>query len=401
MNRGRIVTGFVLLLLAAGGWWIASNTYWVTETVSMPLQGEAARNPFHAAQLFVRRLGASPQTDTLLDTRDPRDVIVLNRWGWDLSAARRQQIERWVEAGGRLVVDESLRLSGEEFQRWSAVQYEYIETTAEEDKALEEEAARTGETPEADPCIELRQVGESPLRDELVDSRYFMCNSDERDVLTSQRQVSWGLRGRHGLNAARMAVGKGSVTVIRGYPFTDERFLKGDHPGILVAAAQLRGADRVHFLTESEHPSLLALIWMYGAPVVGLAAAWLLLALWRNGVRFGSIVGTAIPARRSLAEQIRGTGQFALRFGGGTALHRATRRALLETASARIPGFHAMVEADRVRAMAAAARIGEAQLGAALDPGSGAGRELLSSIALLESARRAILSFKRSPSHAT
>ena len=79
----------------------------------------------------------------------------------------------------------------------------------------------------------------------------------------------------------------------------------------------------------------------------------------------------------------------------------ATRRALLETASARIPGFHAMVEADRVRAMAAAARIGEAQLGAALDPGSGAGRELLSSIALLESARRAILSFKRSPSHAT
>jgi hypothetical protein len=56
MNRGRIVTGFVLLLLAAGGWWIASNTYWVTETVSMPLQGEAARNPFHAAQLFVRRL---------------------------------------------------------------------------------------------------------------------------------------------------------------------------------------------------------------------------------------------------------------------------------------------------------------------------------------------------------
>ena len=51
--------------------------------------------------------------------------------------------------------------------------------------------------------------------------------------------------------------------------------------------------------------------------------------------------------------------------------------------------------------MAAAARIGEAQLGAALDPGSGAGRELLSSIALLESARRAILSFKRSPSHAT
>jgi hypothetical protein len=73
----------------------------------------------------------------------------------------------------------------------------------------------------------------------------------------------------------------------------------------------------VHFLTESEHPSLLALIWMYGAPVVGLAAAWLLLALWRNGVRFGSIVGTAPAARRSLAEQIRGTGQFALRFGGG------------------------------------------------------------------------------------
>jgi hypothetical protein len=390
MNRARVLTVVVMLLLATLAWWVASNTFWDTEQIPTPLQGEAARDPFHAARLFVRQLGATPVGGQLLDTGNARDVIVLSRWNWNISTPRRLQLQRWVESGGRLVVDESLRTSGSDFERWSGLRLEYVEPEQPEQDAEAERA----------PCIQLRQVGESPLRDEPT-STYHLCNFDERDVIRADRLVAWGLRGEHGLNAARLPVGQGSVTLVRGQPFTGEQMLRGNHPGILVAAAQLRGGDRVHFLVESRHPSLLALTWMYGAPVVAMAAALLALALWRNGTRFGSPLGLAPTARRSLAEQIRGTGQFALRFGGGMALQRATRRALLEAAAARIPGFAALPEAARIGAIAGVARVDETRLASALDASARPGRELLTSIALLESTRRAILSHTGSSSHAT
>ena len=73
----------------------------------------------------------------------------------------------------------------------------------------------------------------------------------------------------------------------------------------------------MHFLSEEEHSSILALMWYLGWPVVLLALALIALALWRNSVRFGPLVAVPEQARRSLAEQIRGTGLFVIRFGGG------------------------------------------------------------------------------------
>ena len=94
----------------------------------------------------------------------------------------------------------------------------------------------------------------------------------------------------------------------------------------------MRRGDDVHFISEDDHPSLLALLWQYGAPVVMLSLTLVALVLWRGGVRFGPLAAAPDAARRSLAEQIRGTGQFALRHGGGNSLHAASVRALDEAA---------------------------------------------------------------------
>src|SRR5687767_6342871 len=96
-----ILLGAVVALVA----WIANNTYWTEISVPAPLKGEAARNPFYAAQRLAEALGARTQWDRVLITPPHDAVILLSAWHWSLSASRRENLERWVESGGRLVVD--------------------------------------------------------------------------------------------------------------------------------------------------------------------------------------------------------------------------------------------------------------------------------------------------------
>src|SRR5262245_62535481 len=93
----------VFVLLVAG--WIVSNTEWGEVEIPTPLRGDAASNPFYAAQKLVETLGAtSERRESLGDT--PSDaVVVLSTWSWDIDDDRREEFGRWVEDGGRLVVE--------------------------------------------------------------------------------------------------------------------------------------------------------------------------------------------------------------------------------------------------------------------------------------------------------
>ena len=144
-------------------------------------------------------------------------------------------------------------------------------------------------------------------------------------------------------------------------------FPAGDHPRLFVAATQLRRGDTLQFLTEEDQASIVSLTWRFGAPAVLLLLAVVALALWRAGPRFGPRIAATETARRSLAEQIRGTGQFALRFGGGEALYAATLRALRDAAIRRFPSYDDMPSAERVAAVAKASGISEVDLAPAMN----------------------------------
>ena len=90
------------------------------------------------------------------------------------------------------------------------------------------------------------------------------------------------------------------------------------------------------------------------------------LALWRGAVRFGPLVAPAERVRRSLAEQILGTGRFAVRVGGGAALVAAEQRALHEAASRRIVGYEGLPSAEQAAAVARLASSMQRELGAAM-----------------------------------
>ena len=127
-----------------------------------------------------------------------------------------------------------------------------------------------------------------------------------------------------------------------------------------------------------------------------LALAAVALSLWRLMVRFGPREAEPPQARRSMGEQVRGTGQFIA--GSDTrALHAATRKAFEDAARKRVEGWNELDDSARIAALAASLQppnfLDQAALLASLNIGGGATpAQILTAIAVLEQARRALLS---------
>ena len=120
----------------------------------------------------------------------------------------------------------------------------------------------------ADPCgLFLEERHGSPESGDVGANRR-ICDSDASSFLRSTRAADWVMRGQSGVQAMRVGVGRGSVTVINASPFQEQRLFDGEHGWLFVAATALRRGDEVHFPSEGDHPSLLALIRRRSGPVV-------------------------------------------------------------------------------------------------------------------------------------
>ena len=207
---------------------------------------------------------------------------------------------------------------------------------------------------------------------------------------------SWQLTGARGTLAMRVAVGRGNVTGLTWPLITDNQgLLHGDNG--LVAAAVLQAAPgRVVWIVRDEaREPLLGWMWHEARTPFLLALAAIALALWRLMVRFGPREAMPPQARRSMGEQVRGTGQF-IAGSDPRALHAATRQAFEAVARRRVEGWAELDDAARIEALAAtpqpATALDRAALQAAMNIGGGATPpQILAAIAVLEQARRALL----------
>jgi hypothetical protein len=430
MNLRWVKIGAAILVVGFIAW-VGSHLRFTETKVPLPLKGEAISNPYYAAIKLAEQLHAKAAWERIFSMPATDSVVLLSNWNWSLSRARRERIEAWVADGGRLVVDDSLIGGAGEFEKWAGVSHvdlddahdgaaadapptdsppadpppspdagdeepADVEATADpddpehaDDAAKKRKPARRRNTRDRNLVAQFIQENCTTLTEDGTRRKLDVCGIDSSTSLASSRKTEWALRdGRH-IEALRVGLGRGSVTVLNVAPFRYRDFLQGDHPTLFVAATQLHHGDRVYFFTEEDHASLLALTWRYAAPVVLLLGALIVLALWRNVVRFGPLMATPDKARRSLAEQIRGTGQFTLRFGGGRALHAAMVRAVREAAIKRLPGYDRMPAEERVAAVAKLTGMLASELGPALDhSGTRSPHELRNVIAVLETARR-------------
>lgn len=393
-------------LVVALGLWLASATEWATREVWQPAKGEAADDPHFIVKQFLGRLGAKVQEQRGLATLPPEGAtMLLQAYHWRFLPDRAAAMRAWVERGGHLVVFYDVG-DDEAFEKWLKVEYRDEPRPRRADAASSPASAGEGQGDDADegmpededeetegeeepPCPPLVEPGDrpgwyGPAR------RYEVCSRGD-SLLKTTRPLEWWVSDLTGMRALRLKAGLGTVTLSTNWSLPQRTTLLDDeHAALFAALVQLRPGQRIWLVQDEESPGIVATLWRQAPAAVVLALIALALLLWRWGTRFAPLQADRLLARRSMAEQVRGTAAYLLRHGPA-ALHRAQRRALDEAAETHLPGWHRVPAARRVALLAQHAGLPPAELDKACDPASAAdpattGRAL----ALMEAARRRI-----------
>ncbi|MEK8031399.1 DUF4350 domain-containing protein [Ideonella sp. DXS29W] len=210
----------------------------------------------------------------------------------------------------------------------------------------------------------------------------------------------WSVSDARGLRVARVAVGRGTVTLSTQWSMPQRAMLEDADQALLFAAiTQLHPNQTIWIVDSGHHPGLFATLWRFMPAACVLALVALALLLWRWSVRFAPLREAETPARRSVVEQVRGTAAYWWRHGP-EAIHRAQRRALDEAARTHLPRWPQLPDEQRIALLAAYTDVSADELARAwADPVGRDAAALTRALALMESTRRRLLELGRSPAH--
>jgi hypothetical protein len=429
----RALAVLVIVVLTA---WIVHNTAWVEIEVSDPLRGAAATDKYYSLRKVLEAGGSTLEVRTALEPLPPAgSTLVLNSTLWDVFPERDGRLKAWVEAGGHLVVH-GAQMHANNYLKWiplgfaapphrgaSAAAAGRSASDAQDDEEDEDDdtppppprrrkpPGRAGnklEPPESDArdpwlrnCAALEETSATtqPAFEPERTYRGCMLAGPLRPLGVAP---TWLLAGVRGTAAMRVPQGRGSVTATAVWPVVDNRgLLQSDNALIASAILQAAPGHAVWFINDESREPLLAWMWHEARTPLLLGVAATLLALWRLMVRFGPRQSLPPRARRSMGEQVHGTGQFI----AGTdpqALHAATRKAFDDAARVRLENYAELTDSDRIIALAAVlaptTALDKEALMSAFNPGPlSTTAQWLAAIAVIEHARRALL---RTPSSA-
>jgi len=398
VNRKWLWVGLLVALMLAAAVFVVNRTEWVEEEVSTPAIGEARYNHYYAVQQLLRQLGGHVRQHTHLQDMPPRNArLFLDSHHWNMLDDRSEALRQWVHAGGHLVMNEWMTLEDDALD-WLPI---WEDPPNEEDE--EETSPPVSRQPDTE-CVTLTEPdGVVPYY--VGDPRGFsFCRLRRADTYVhlpnDETGRMWQVDGPHGTEIVRMRYGKGTVTVVANASlFANFSVLRGDHTLLAAATFQAEPGAIYWFMTELSRPSLARSLWQRLWPAIVLAAVALLLFVWRSWARFGPVLLPPSLHRRSMREQVHGTGQFLARHDR-PALHAAQVRALHTVAGRHLPGWATLDTTARAAALARATGLPQQALAAALDPHATRDEQAwLHALELLERARRILETSSSSDPH--
>lgn len=305
MSLRLLIAIAVLSVFGLLGWWFLENFDYVEENVRVRMSGEAARNPYLAAERTLNILGLRAQT---LKRWEPeraladRGVLILPEQRDALGRRGVQRILQWVEAGGHLIT---------------------------EDRALED----------SDPLLDALEVsrsegkrGEKPaVKLQLPDDeRIYSVKMHALQSLDTEREA-WYVDSEFATHMLHFRHGRGYVTVLNDLEFMRNTSLdEDDHADFLFELARLhKSSGALTFYHSQDEFSLWDWLSTHARAVLLAGAAMLLLWLWRVAPRFGPLAAENSRARRSLLEHLRASGRFLWSVGASDRLLEAAREQAL------------------------------------------------------------------------
>jgi len=446
-----------LAVLAAFGAWLATATEWVTSEVWDPPQGEAASDPYFLLKRLALKVGATVETRHQLDPLPPEGAtLLLEASHWDFLPERKAALRAWVERGGHLV---AYRLVADDkaLTDWVPATFEtppercmapaasapasaasavpqaasepastpataagddneaLDETLDDEDEdeadaAAEAPATEAASAPAAPASSAAQATSPSRRRGARCSSlseppgsagwfgaprSYRVCERTA-EGLQAKTEPLWSVTDNKGVKALRVPVGQGTATLSSQWQAPTDADLQEDDQALLWAAiVQLHPGQLIWIVDDEHHPGLFATLWRVASAACVLALLALLLTLWRWGIRFAPLRAADVLARRSMAEQVRGTAAYLLRHGPA-ALHRAQWRALDEAAHTHLHGWRRLPPERRAAMLARHAELPPAELDKACDAAATRDPAAMGrALALMEAARRRIAELGR------
>ena len=377
--------------------WVARHTYWDEVTITTPPTGEAARNPYYALTRLAESLGIHTSMIGSLRALPPDGIVLVNSLYDDLRHEPLESLQAWVQSGGRLIIRGNTLEASEPLQIWSG-----IRPPLREFDSARPAAPGAPRTPVRRPAPGAPRAVPGPVDDcrrmavdidGVADGQSLVLCEALPNGFASERIASWSLSDSKGIQALRVPIGRGELTVIGPFfMLTNQGLSKGDHAGIFIAAAGLKHGDRLEILSPTRAEPLAVLLWRLAAPAMVFLFVAAALTIIRHLPRFGPPIPAAAPIRRSLAEQVRANARFAWRTQKLKSLRAAIRQALDEAAQRQIAGYALMGPRKRAEVLAASTGIDAATINAALVADSGGSvNEHRAAITLLDACRRILI----------
>lgn len=391
----------LLALVGTGTWWFQRNFEPTTEQVWIGFSGDAARDRFMAAELFLVRMGVEVslgRSAARLGDLDKARVAVVPARRQSLVPGEIDTLVRWVSAGGHLIVQ--------------------AEGADVDDPLLEELGVPIagGRAPDArNRTRRDNQSGGAPARNEAPaedaemeahdDPKYTRRYGRLADIMLPKasepiivqvrnpiafapeaRKPDYQWRDAHdGVHLATFVVERGRVTVLSTLPFTNVLIDSHDHAGLLYHLVHWdTSSPVVRFFDWGGRRALWR--WLleqapYAAIALALAiAGW----IWRVSVRFGPIAPDPPPTRKRLLDHLAAIGRFQWRRGQTEELSRAAHDQALELVRRLSPGFDRLPPDRQRERLKALVPLSDDEAAAALDPRNAAAREFMARMHLYQ-----------------
>ncbi len=362
-QAGIVVAVLLLGLVAWLVYWFVANHEREYREVRTGVSAEARRNPFLAAERFLRELGLEsesiPGREYLLRPPDEAGVLLVNRLSPNLTPAHEQSLLEWMESGGHLIVtpnraweeeDEGEGRGNPLLERFGVrlrIRCACPEPEGPEQATDSGEDSKEDDAAEGDdsyPPLPISIQGyKDPVRVAFQSSRML----EESGELADR-----AVEGDEGAHLLQFEIGQGLLTVL-----SDHRFLLNDHIGeldhALFLALLTEGERRVWLLYSSRMPSLFSLLWR-AAPflvlsALALGAFW----LWSLTLRSGPLLPRETRVRRNLLEHLDAAANYAWQTDRAVGMFRGSQRILEQAWRQRYPAL------DRLEREQRCARIAE------------------------------------------